>query len=504
MEKELILTAATVEEAMAEARAKYGAEYELSFNILQMPKKGFLGIGAAPAKVQVSLTKSLPEVDLSDLVNDLKHMKMDDEPAQTNNTHNNKPQQKNNQKSAKQGDRKPHESQKPQNPQNSPKKEQNPAPKAAVKPAETAKPQGDDSLPVALRKPAERPAAKSRKDEKKPKPQRETDNRPAEEKKKDLLSAVMGVKDGDKPGKSDFHTVTEKAPAVTESPADTAKEQEDRWNRALGITGDKEPEGPKEDTRRVEFVTPQEMQYALDFANSLFTNMELPARAVHNPDARGEEIPEGMVTARIDIVGDDSGILIGHHGETLDAIQYLMNLCASRKSESAKREFLKIAVDIEGYRGKREDTLRALARRMAAKAVKYKRNVVLEPMNPYERRIIHSEVQGIENVSTHSVGSDENRKIVIVYEGADKAPKKGGKENRRRRGRGEKSEAAKTETTPKAPRPARPDTPRVKPVRAKSIDEIRLDLSEESTVTLGDLGVTDDADVVEEGRVREY
>ena len=61
---------------------------------------------------------------------------------------------------------------------------------------------------------------------------------------------------------------------------------------------------------------------------------------------------------------------------------------------------------------------------MAAKAVKYKRNVVLEPMNPFERRIIHSEIQGMENVSTHSVGSDENRKIVVCYEGADKVERR--------------------------------------------------------------------------------
>ena len=81
---------------------------------------------------------------------------------------------------------------------------------------------------------------------------------------------------------------------------------------------------------------------------------------------------------------------------------------------------MKIVVDIEGYREKREETLRTLARRMAARAVKYKRNVFLEPMNAYERRIIHSELQSFENVSTHSVGADKDRKIIITYEGPDK------------------------------------------------------------------------------------
>ena len=92
---------------------------------------------------------------------------------------------------------------------------------------------------------------------------------------------------------------------------------------------------------------------------------------------------------------------------------------------------MKITVDIENYREKREATLRALARRMAQKAIKYKRNMVLEPMNPYERRIIHSELQTFENVDTHSVGSDENRKVVITYEGADKAEQKRSQKNRR-------------------------------------------------------------------------
>jgi spoIIIJ-associated protein len=100
----------------------------------------------------------------------------------------------------------------------------------------------------------------------------------------------------------------------------------------------------------------------------------------------------------------------------LDALQYLSNLCLARKSEGEHKEYVRVIIDIENYREKREATLRALARRMAGKALKYQRNVLLEPMNPYERMIIHSEVQGIEGVSTHSVGYDENRKIVITVD----------------------------------------------------------------------------------------
>ena len=81
--------------------------------------------------------------------------------------------------------------------------------------------------------------------------------------------------------------------------------------------------------------------------------------------------------------------------------------------DNGEKNKLRVTVDIEGYRAKREETLRALARRKAAQALKNNRSVMLEPMSAYERRIIHSEVQGIEGVSTNSVGSDSNRKIVI-------------------------------------------------------------------------------------------
>ena len=133
---------------------------------------------------------------------------------------------------------------------------------------------------------------------------------------------------------------------------------------------------------------------------------------------------KGFVSRLIVVEGKDASTLIGHRGETLDALQYLSNLCLARKSEGDNKEYVKVVIDIENYREKREMALRALARRMSEKAIKYQRNVVLEPMNPYERMIIHSEVQSIEGVSTHSVGYDENRKIVITVDGLKKKPYK--------------------------------------------------------------------------------
>lgn len=121
----------------------------------------------------------------------------------------------------------------------------------------------------------------------------------------------------------------------------------------------------------------------------------------------------------VTVDGEGAGILIGHHGETLDSLQYLLNLAANKKENGEKREYTRITLDIEGYRAKREETLRTLARRMADKVLKYKKSVMLEPMNPYERRIIHSEIQKIDGVSTNSIGSENNRKIVVYLD--DKA-----------------------------------------------------------------------------------
>ena len=118
---------------------------------------------------------------------------------------------------------------------------------------------------------------------------------------------------------------------------------------------------------------------------------------------------------KIDVIGEAAGVLIGHHGETLDSFQHLTNLAANR-TENKKTPVPKISVDIESYRAKREETLRALARRMAHKVVKFKRSVMLEPMNPYERRIIHAELQSFPGVNTNSIGSENNRKVVIYLD----------------------------------------------------------------------------------------
>ena len=165
-------------------------------------------------------------------------------------------------------------------------------------------------------------------------------------------------------------------------------------------------------------VTVEEKTLAINFLKTFIADIGIKC------DVKGDLTlnENGFVSRLITIEGEDAPSLIGHRGDMLDALQYLANLCLARKSEGEHKEYVKVVLDIENYREKREASLRALARRMAEKALKYQRNVLLEPMNPYERMIIHSEIQSIEGVSTHSVGYDDNRKIVITCENKKKRP----------------------------------------------------------------------------------
>lgn len=117
---------------------------------------------------------------------------------------------------------------------------------------------------------------------------------------------------------------------------------------------------------------------------------------------------------RLNILSQTDGLLIGRRGETLDAIQYLVSLYWNRdRKENAYR---RVSVDTEGYRARREETLRKLARRTAAQVAKTGRPVTMEPMNPYERRILHSALQGFTGVTTYSEGEEPNRCVIVAPE----------------------------------------------------------------------------------------
>ena len=175
----------------------------------------------------------------------------------------------------------------------------------------------------------------------------------------------------------------------------------------------KQPKAEREPLKNEDIkVTESENVIAMNFLKTFIADIGFKCEVVG--DLTKNE--EGFVSRLVTIEGEDASNLIGHHGETLDAVQYLANLCLARKSDSDHKEYVKVIVDIENYRAKREETLRALARKMANKALERGRSIHLDPMNSYERRIIHSEIQKIEGVSTHSVGYDENRKIVITVD----------------------------------------------------------------------------------------
>ena len=179
----------------------------------------------------------------------------------------------------------------------------------------------------------------------------------------------------------------------------------------------------------IDIASSKSIQSAVDYLSAVLKGMgvaEMSAKAFRTSDDE--------IILELDC-GEDYGIVIGRRGETLDSIQYLTRLVANKyKTEN---EYARISINIGSYREKRKNTLRSLAKKNSEKVLKYGRNVTFEPMNPYERRIIHTAVQEIEGVTSHSVGSDSNRRVVITLaEGVKPThPSKGGY-NRGRGGKG--------------------------------------------------------------------
>ena len=155
----------------------------------------------------------------------------------------------------------------------------------------------------------------------------------------------------------------------------------------------------------------------VEFLNTLIKDMGVDAQAkvvkIEENLAENGTLEKDI---HVDIEGKGLGMIIGRHGDVLDSIQYLCNIIAGRfpKSED-KHEYIRIIVDVENYRRKRSETLKALARRMADRVLNSGRNYTLEPMSGYERRIIHSEVQNIKGVHTYSIGAEGDRRVVIAY-----------------------------------------------------------------------------------------
>jgi spoIIIJ-associated protein len=155
-----------------------------------------------------------------------------------------------------------------------------------------------------------------------------------------------------------------------------------------------------------DFVPQEAGNEAEKFLLGLFSHMGLGVRL----ESKSED---GIL--KIDLSGKGMGLLIGRRGETLDALQYLTSLVVN----SGKEDYTKIMLDTEDYRKKREDTLRRLAARLADRVIKSGKRVVLEPMNPYERRILHATLQDYDKVFTYSEGEDPFRSVVVALRGHD-------------------------------------------------------------------------------------
>jgi spoIIIJ-associated protein len=139
---------------------------------------------------------------------------------------------------------------------------------------------------------------------------------------------------------------------------------------------------------------------AENYLSELLKNMNIPAKLTSTVNEEA---------INIDIAGDNMALVIGKRGQTLDAMQYLVSLFVNRKREN----YIRVILDTEDYRNRRRKTLEKLAHRMADKSKRLRKDIILEPMNPYERRIIHSTLQTNRYVSTKSDGEDPNRRVII-------------------------------------------------------------------------------------------
>lgn len=199
-----------------------------------------------------------------------------------------------------------------------------------------------------------------------------------------------------------------------EGKTDIPKEQPKKENKPAAemkaeapVRTEKKPEVKREERKAV--VRTEEQIKAMEqdgrkFLESVFKAMELPVEINIVYDKNNDCLD-------IDFAGEDMGILIGKRGQTLDSLQYLTSLVVNKEQQ----DYVRVKLDTENYRSRRKDTLENLAKNIAFKVRKTRKPVVLEPMNPYERRIIHSALQGNKFVETYSEGNEPYRHVVVVY-----------------------------------------------------------------------------------------
>ena len=195
------------------------------------------------------------------------------------------------------------------------------------------------------------------------------------------------------------------APMVEEKPAPVKQEEP---KKKVEPKVEKKPEAPKAQPVKAAAPVVEESGDAVadaivKFQTGLFAHMGVEATPVVTKEGD---------TYQVVLQGENMGALIGHRGETLDAIQQLTGYAVNRGRSHRAR----IHVDAEGYRARREESLERLARKTAARVVKYRRNVTLEAMNAYERHVIHAALQDMAGVTTYSTGTEPNRRTVVAYD----------------------------------------------------------------------------------------
>ena len=315
MEKTIVTTGKTIELAVEAALTQLGLERDdITYQVLALPKSGFLGFGAQPAKVQVTYEVPDPVVEKA-----------------------------------------------PEKPKSALGSASRSKPKAPAAPVKKPEPKAEAPKIV------EAPKTESVKEAPKaaPAPKQEKPKAPKAEKKTEAKAP--------------------KAPKAEKKPEPKAE---------------KKAAAPKEYTPAEAGSVEEKIE---TFIAGLLEHMDSKA-VPHCWKADGN-------TYKVDLVGDDLGYLIGRRGDTLDAIQHLANYTINRDVEG----HIRINVDAESYREKREDSLRRYARKKAQQVLKARRRTTLEPMNAYERHVIHAALQDMDNITTHSTGVEPNRRVVIEY-----------------------------------------------------------------------------------------
>ena len=233
---------------------------------------------------------------------------------------------------------------------------------------------------------------------------------PVVEKPKSALGSASRSKPKTAPVKKEEPKAEPPKPAPVK--AEAPKPEKPKQEKPKAPKAEKQPKAPKAEKK---VAAPKEPKvYAVAEAGSVEEKIETFLKGLlenMGSNAVPHAVKNGDNAYAVELTGDDLGYLIGRRGDTLDAIQRLCNYAVNHGTEGR----IRISVDAEDYRAKREDSLRKYARKKAQQVLKARRRCSLEPMNAYERHVIHATLQEMENITTYSTGTEPNRRVVIEY-----------------------------------------------------------------------------------------